>query len=75
MWCVYQGVGSCQRRHQRRVVIEWDGMEQGEENGGKRNAKAGFDVGITTGLCGVFLRNQRQAVGFAGAEYLPRGPV
>ena len=68
-------VGSCQRRHPRRVVVEWDGMEQGEENGGKCNAKAGFDVGITTGLCGVFLRNQRRAVGFAGAECFPRGPV
>jgi hypothetical protein len=72
---VYQGAGSCRRRHQRRVVVERDGMEQGEENGGKRNAKAGFDVGITTGLCSVFLRNQRQAVGFACAECSPRGPV
>ena len=31
--CGVSGVGSCQRRHQRRVVIEWDGMEQGEKRG------------------------------------------
>jgi hypothetical protein len=49
-------------------------MEQGEENGGKRNTKAGFDVGITTGRCGVFLRNQRRAVGFVVAIFFPTGP-